>query len=156
MAASRPEPPETITFDSLAMVTAVDTSVLLDVLLDDVQHASASMAALHLAAAQGSLIISDVALAEVVPVLPPGEAERFLNDWNLRFAPATQSVATLAGEMFRSFLQRGGKRGRVVPDFLIAAHAQLLADRLLARDRGYYRDYFAQLTLLDPTKRTGS
>ena len=43
-----------------------------------------------------------------------------------------------------------GKRGRVVPDFLIAAHAQLLADRLLARDRGYYRDYFARLVLWDP------
>jgi predicted nucleic acid-binding protein len=156
VAAFRLEQPETTTFDSFAMVTAVDTSVLLDVLLDDVQHASASMAALHLAAAHGPLIISDVALAEVVPVLPPGEAERFLTDWNLRFTPATQPVATLAGEMFRSFLQRGGKRGRVVPDFLIAAHAQLLADRLLARDRGYYRDYFAQLTLLDPTKHAGS
>lgn len=153
MAASQPEHPETTTFDSFAMVTAVDTSVLLDVLLDDDHHASASMAALQLAAAQGPLIISAVALAEVVPVLPAGDAERFLTDWNLRFEPATQPVATLAGEMFRSYLQRGGKRGRVVPDFMIAAHAQLLADRLLARDRGYYRDYFAQLTLMDPSRQ---
>ncbi len=134
------------------MVTAIDTSVLLDVLLDDAQHVSASIAALHLAAAQCPLIISEVALAEMVPVLPRGETDRFLNDWNLRFVPATQPVATLAGEMFRTFLQRGGKRGRVVPDFLIAAHAQLLADRLLARDRGYYRDYFSQLTVWDPSK----
>lgn len=75
MAVSRLEQPETTTFDSFAMVTAVDTSVLLDVLLYDVQHASASMAALHLAAAHGPLIISHVALAEVVPVLPPGEVD---------------------------------------------------------------------------------
>jgi hypothetical protein len=52
--------------------------------------------------------------------------------------------------MFRVYPHRGGKRGRVVPDFLIAAHAQELSDRLLARDRGYYRDYFMQLNLWEP------
>jgi predicted nucleic-acid-binding protein len=59
------------------MVTAVDTSVLLDVLLDDTQHGSASMTALQLAAAQGQLVVSAVALAELVPVLPQGETSSF-------------------------------------------------------------------------------
>jgi len=143
------------TFVILAMVTAVDTSVLLDALLDDAQNGSASMAALQLAAAQGQLVVSAIALAELVPILPQGEARRFLADWNLSFTPETEHVAILAGEMYRSFLKRGGKRGRVVPDFLIAAHAQVLADRLLARDRGYYRDYFVQLPLWDPSRPEG-
>lgn len=65
------------------MVKAIHTSVLLDVLLNDARHVSASMAALHLAAAQGPLIISEVALAEVVPVLPRGEASK------ARFLPVT-------------------------------------------------------------------
>ena len=133
------------------MVTAVDTSVLLDVLLNDPQHAPASIAALHRAAAEGSLTICEVALAEIIPVLRAGDLVQFLADWNLTFSPSTQQVATLAGEMFRVYLDRGGKRGRVVPDFLIAAHAQQLADRLLARDRGYYRDYFKQLDLWNPS-----
>jgi predicted nucleic acid-binding protein len=48
------------------MVTAVDTSVLLDVLLNDPRHAPASIAALHRAAAEGSLAVCDVALAATI------------------------------------------------------------------------------------------
>jgi predicted nucleic acid-binding protein len=133
------------------MVTAVDTSVLLDVLLDDPQFGPVSTAALRQAASEGPLIIGETALAEVVPVLAPGDLPQFLSDWNLAFVPSSQASAVLAGEMFRTCLDRGGKRGRVVPDFLIAAHGQLHAQRLLARDRGYYRDYFKGLDLWDPT-----
>ena len=111
------------------------------------------MAALHQAAAEGSLAICDAALAEIVPVLAAADIPQFLADWKLAFLPSTQPVAVLAGEMFRGYLDRGGKRGRVVPDFLIASHAQQLADRLLARDRGYYRDYFKQLNLWDPSAK---
>ncbi len=132
------------------MVTAIDTSVLLDVLLNEPRHAPASIAALRQAAAEGSLILCEVALAEVAPSLPSADMPQFLSDWNLTFVPSSQSSAILAGETFRSYLQRGGRRGRVVPDFLVAAHAQTHAQRLLARDRGYYRDYFRQLRIWDP------
>jgi hypothetical protein len=45
-----------------------------------------------------------------------------------------------------------GRARRVLPDFLIAAHAMVNADQLLARDRGYYREYFRKLALFDPSK----
>jgi predicted nucleic acid-binding protein len=133
------------------MTTAVDTSVLLDVLLNDPQHAPASLSALRRASTEGDLVLGECALAELVPVLTTAELPQFLADWKLNFAPSTQAAALLAGEMFRTYLSRGGKRGRIVPDFLIAAHAQSVAHRLLARDRGYYRDHFRQLTLWDPS-----
>ena len=133
------------------MVTAVESLVLLDVLLDDPQHASQSISALRQAATEGSLIICETVLAEIVPTLSASDLPQFLSDWSLGFVPSSQAGATLAGEMFSAYLKRGGKRGRVVPDFLIAAHAQVHAQRLLARDRGYYRDYFTQLPLWDST-----
>jgi predicted nucleic acid-binding protein len=133
------------------MVTAVDSSVLLDVLLNDPQHAPPSIAALRHAATEGSLIICETTLAEIVPTLSGADLPQLLSDWSLAFVPSSQASATLAGEMFRAYLGRGGKRGRVVPDFLIAAHAQTHGNRLLARDRGYYRDYFTQLKLWDPS-----
>ena len=48
------------------MVTAVDTSVLLDVLLNDPRYAPASIAALRRAAAEGSLILCEVVIADLV------------------------------------------------------------------------------------------
>jgi predicted nucleic acid-binding protein len=41
---------------------------------------------------------------------------------------------------------------RIVTDLLIAAHALQYADRLLTRDRGFYRSRFAKLAVLDPTR----
>ena len=134
------------------METAVDTSVLLDVLLADPQHAANSEAALRKAASEGGLIVCEVVLAEVVPVLGTASLQEFLSDWRIVFRPSSEESASLAGRMFHRYLERGGKRGRVVPDFLIAAHAQIHAGGLLARDRGYYRDYFEKLNLIDPSQ----
>ena len=49
------------------MITAVDTSVLLDVLADDPKHAAPSEALLARAWQQGSLIICPVVYAELAP-----------------------------------------------------------------------------------------
>ena len=82
--------------------------------------------------------------------------DELLTDWQLDFVPSSRESAELAGANFSSHLARGGKQGRVVADFLIGAHAQLNADRLISRDRGYVRDYFDELTVLDPAKLTES
>jgi len=43
------------------------------------------------------------------------------------------------------------RSGLIASDFLIGAHALSAADRLLMRDCGLYRRYFAGLKVLDPS-----
>ncbi|MFN2519768.1 MAG: hypothetical protein ABR525_01845 [Candidatus Limnocylindria bacterium] len=39
---------------------------------------------------------------------------------------------------------------RIVAHFLVGAHAQMQADRLLTRDRGFCGAYFRALRIFDP------
>ena len=133
------------------MAIAIDTSVLVDVLLPDPRFVKESETALKKSSRSG-LIICEAVIAELVPVAKSSAAmEAFLAEWEITFVASSLSSATIAGEMYRQYLQRGGKRGRVVPDFLIGAHAQNHADALLARDYGFFRDYFKGLTVIDPS-----
>ncbi|MGH8507612.1 MAG: type II toxin-antitoxin system VapC family toxin [Gammaproteobacteria bacterium] len=128
----------------------MDSSVLLDVATDSPEHADTSEEALRNARREGALIINECVLAEIRPAFRTGEFDEFLADWQLKFVPSSKESAILAGKLYGRYLARGGRARRVLPDFLIGAHALLHADRLLARDRGYLRDYFAKLRLWQP------
>ena len=137
------------------MTTAIDTSVLLDILVDDRQFAPASDAALSRARAEGRLIVSECVIAELRPALNSGkDLLSFLNDLGIEFVPSSLESATLAGSVYVQYLKNRGPSRRVLPDFLIGAHARCFADRLLARDRGYYREYFEGLEVYEPTDQT--
>ena len=124
------------------MITALDSSVIIDVLIDDRKWKDPSLRALKQARAEGQLIVSSFVLAEVTPVVGENNMPGFLEDWELDHVGGTLQVALDAGKVFSQYLQRGGKRGRVIADFLIGAHARHHADRLLTRDGGFIRDYF--------------
>ena len=134
------------------MISAVDSSVILDVVTAGPRHADESEGVLLRASREGQVIACECVLAEIHPAFDgPDSFEEFLTDWQVEFVPSSRQSAILAGRHFAAYLQRGGARRRIVADFLIGAHAQTLADRLVARDRGYLRDYFSALELLDPS-----
>lgn len=134
------------------MITAVDSSVLLDVLTEDPQFAVASEAALTAAFALGSIVVCPVVWAELrAHFEAPQPLQELFAAAGIRFDAFDEACADLAGEHWRTYRKRGGKRAHLIPDFLVGAHAQLRAQRLLARDRGFFRTYFEGLTVLDPT-----
>lgn len=134
------------------MITAVDSSVLLDVFGADPQFGVGSREALRACLAEGKVVACDVVWAEVAAAFPsPGAAGDALERLMIEFSPLDAAAAAVAGERWRSHRTEGGQRDRVVADFLIAAHARSRSDRLLTRDRGFYRRYFTDLEVLDPT-----
>jgi predicted nucleic acid-binding protein len=132
-------------------VIAVDSSVLLDVLTDDPRFADASESCLGEALAHNDLVVCDAVVAEVQTLRETRDtAMDTLALLGLRYLPTTEQAAVRAGHMQRRFRDRGGRRERVVADFLIGAHALLQCSGLITRDDGFFRDYFKGLKVIVP------
>lgn len=136
------------------MKTALDSSVLLDVLGADQVFGEKSREALRSAYDAGALVVCDVVWAEVRAHFATDESFREALDLlGVRFDPISGEAAAVAGRLWRE--SRSGSRPsekRVIADFLVGAHARLQADVLLTRDRGFYRRYFKGLKVIDPTR----
>jgi predicted nucleic acid-binding protein len=132
-------------------VIAVDSTVLLDMLTDDPRFAAASSKAIEQALGAGGVVVCDAVVAEVQTLLDTSEtAMDVLNEYGIHYLPTTEQAAVRAGYMQRRFRDRGGRRERVVADFLIGAHAMMQCDALITRDAAFYRDYFKGLRVIVP------
>jgi predicted nucleic acid-binding protein len=135
------------------VITAVDTNVLLDVFGADAVHGPRSAEVLRSCLAEGQVIACEVVWTEVAAMFPsPGRAKEALAQLAVEFSAMNQEAALAAATAWSSYRERGGRRERVVADFLIGAHARHQAERLLTRDRGFYRSCFSRLPVLDPSK----
>lgn len=133
------------------MITAIDTNVLLDVPAPNPEYFDRSVQVLEEAAKAGSLVVCDPVYAELcVHFQHQGECDRFLQENDIRVEPLTREASALASRLWRTYRQGGGKRSRILTDFLVGAHAQIQASQLLSRDRGFYKGIFRSLPQVDP------
>ena len=134
------------------MITAVDTNVLLDILSADPEFMEASIQALQEAAQAGSLVVCDLVYAELcVHFQRQTECDQFLQENEIRVEGLNRKASFLASRLWRTYRRQGGRKSRILTDFLVGAHAQVQASRLLSRDRGFYKPIFPSLALVDPS-----
>ncbi|MFJ6328060.1 MULTISPECIES: type II toxin-antitoxin system VapC family toxin [unclassified Rhizobium] len=133
------------------MVTIVDTNVLVDLAIPGSAWYGWSTGQILSAFKRGPVVINPIIYAEfsvryssvdrVEELLPQSEFRRENLPWAAAFAAAAA---------FKAYRQSGGGRERILPDFLIGAHAAIRGYSILTRDSKGYRSYFPTVGLISP------
>lgn len=127
------------------MVTAIDSSVLYGLLKGDSTGDPEQL--ISEAQQQGRLVICETVAAEVAAIIQEKLPE-FLDDLGIEVEPTSPKALIHAGKLFRKHIQSGGKRTRVIADYIIGSHALHHADRILSYDRGFFRSSFRNLKVI--------
>jgi predicted nucleic acid-binding protein len=156
------------------MTAAIDTNILLDILLPDPSFEESSLSLLTSTARTDQLTISEVVYAELATQFPEHRSfVQFLKDTDIRLVHTPSEALWIASGAWKAYLKNRGKslqcnqcgqrmnvscqgcgaaisvKQHIIPDFFIGAHALVTASKLLTRDRGFYRTYFSELKILE-------
>jgi len=137
------------------MRTALDSNILSS-LWSNESSAERVQAELRSARLQGGIVVCAPVYVELVahPLVSPGFVDKFLAETTIAIEfDLDESIWRRAAEGFAAYVQRRRRSGgtspkRVLPDFIIAAHAQLRADRLMTLDPARYKLDFPKLHLV--------
>lgn len=131
----------------------VDSSVILDVLLDDPNWANWSETALADASQSSTLYINRIVYTEVsIAFKKIEELESALHHGGFRLLEIPKEALFLAGKAYLRYRRGKGTKQSPLPDFYIGAQAAVLGMDLITRDEGKYRTYFPTIRILCPEK----
>jgi len=157
------------------MITAVDTNIILDILIPGEPFGESSKELLDHHLSKGKLILCDVVFAELAARFPSEEElTSFLADTRMNLVYSNEESLYMAGSRWADYARKSAnsrfscgkcghafeatcpkckadltKRLHVLADFLIGAHALVQADCILSRDLGVYKTYFDDLQVID-------
>ena len=159
------------------MKTAIDTNILLDILIPNQTFLENSLQKLEKVTESGEIIICEIVYAELASQFKKRtDLQKFLNETKISVYWSNEDVLYEASRSWREYLEKLQKTGmhtkncpecesiieiqcpvckadllyphRVLNDFIIGAHAKIIADQFLTRDRGFYRNYFTGLRIV--------
>ena len=157
------------------MIKAIDTNILLDILIPNSDYLDSSLACLLSSSPTDELVICPAVFAELgVHFLSFEDCINFLNDTGIEMTSLSTETLYVAGNAWKTYLRKKkdkifcpscgkgqkivcsscGKeissRQHILSDFIIGAHAINQTDQLITRDRGFYRSYFHGLEIVEP------
>jgi predicted nucleic acid-binding protein len=131
--------------------TIPDSNVLLDLIMRDPVWFNWSAGQMRNSREKGRLVVNAVVFAESsAQVDGYGEFQKILAQIGIDLEECPWDAAYEAGRRHFAYRKSGGTRVRVLPDFLIGAHAKAKGYRLLTRDAARYRSYFPELDIIAP------
>ncbi|MBI4908009.1 MAG: type II toxin-antitoxin system VapC family toxin [Acidobacteria bacterium] len=134
------------------MISAVDTNILLDILIPNPLWFERSLTTVESSASAGGLVICDTVYAELCcHFASQKDCDSFLDENEIQVESLSRHALYESARAWRAYRKAGGKRERILPDFMVGSHALHQASRLVSRDGGFYRTYFPNLQILDPS-----
>jgi predicted nucleic acid-binding protein len=129
----------------------VDSNVILDVFLDDLNWADWSESKLEEYSYSSSLYINSIIYCEIsIGFKLIEELENAVSKAGLQLLEIPKEALFLAGKAFLKYKSRKGMKKTPLPDFLIGAQAAVLHLDLLTRDVSRYQSYFPTVKLIAP------
>lgn len=129
----------------------VDSNVILDVFLNDLNWADWSESKLEEYSYSHSLFINSIIYSEIsITFTSMEELEIAVNQAGLQLLEIPKEALFLAGKAFLNYKMRKGVKNTPLPDFFIGAQAAVLNLDLLTKDVSRYQSYFPTVKLIAP------